>query len=206
MSMSKASCSSHPVMAWLRKAVEPGAPVQARGDESQLVVLRDGASVRVRSLSHADEQALRAAFRALSPWSRYQRFMGHVSDLSDGMWRYLCRVDGRDHVALVALHRGDRIVGVARFIRESTDPSTAELAVTIADDWQRRGLGLRLVALLADVALDVGVTTFLVHSLQGNVGICRLIAKIGDVIEAETADGGRILRLRLRASTAVRGG
>ncbi len=98
--------------------------------------LADGALVHVRHVRPSDERMLRAAFRELSARSRYQRFLGPVSELSDALWRYLCDVDGRDHVALVALDGESRAVGVARFVRQWMTPSGAEVAITVADAWQ----------------------------------------------------------------------
>lgn len=142
--------------------------------------LADGATVYVRHVRPTDERVLRAAFRELSPNSRYQRFLGPVTELSDSLWRYLCNVDGRDHLALVAFAAGDsRAVGVARFFRQGTAPRVAELAVTIADTWQRRGLGALLVRLLVESARQAGIDAFVAYTLPNNVGIRRLLARVG---------------------------
>lgn len=96
--------------------------------------LADGATVDVRHVRPSDERALRDAFRSLSASSRYQRFLCPATELSDSLWRYLCNVDGRDHVALAAFPGGQsHAVGVARFVRQSTSPRIAEVAVTIVD-------------------------------------------------------------------------
>lgn len=141
--------------------------------------LADGAKVHVRHVRPSDERVLRVAFRALSARSRYQRFLGPVSELSDSHWRYLCDVDGRDHVAFVAFDGESHAVGVARFIRQWTAPSVAEVAITVADAWQRRGLGSLLMALLVETARSVGVDAFVAYALPNNVGIRRLLARHG---------------------------
>ena len=146
-------------------------------DMSPVYRLRDGALVRVRGVRPSDEGSLRAAFHELSPHSRQQRFLRPVSHLSDPLWRYLCNVDGRNHVALVAFDADEsRVVGVARFIRQSTNPSVAEVAFTVADAWQRRGLGSLLFDLLADAASRAGVVELVAHALPNNIAIRRLLA------------------------------
>ena len=110
--------------------------------------LPDGTAIVVRELHPSDEPALRAWFATVSEASRYLRFHSHVSDLSPALWRYLTRIDGIDHTALIALHEGE-LVGVARMIR--LDTSTAEIAFLVSDALQRRRVG----SLLRDVLIAV---------------------------------------------------
>jgi len=157
--------------------------------------------LQIRSLHEGDAGLLRAAFEALSGPSRYQRFLA-FAPLTETMARYLCRVDGSQHVARAAFTRGaPRLVGVARFIRDPVDRATAEVAVTIADPWQRRGLGTKLLLELAEVARSVGVTTLAAHTLADNQGIRRLMAKAG-AVSAITSGPESILRVDLHAPAA----
>jgi RimJ/RimL family protein N-acetyltransferase len=67
--------------------------------------------------------------------------------LSPAELRYFTDVDHHDHEALGVLdHPGGRGVGIARYVRDADDRQAAEIAVTIVDDWQGRGLGTELVA------------------------------------------------------------
>jgi RimJ/RimL family protein N-acetyltransferase len=151
-------------------------PSEAR----QLHILGDGTRIEVRGIRPCDRDALRAAFQSLSPQSRYQRFLAQVNDLSDRTWRYLCEVDGRAHVALVALTaEAGGPVGVARFIRQAGDRATAEVAVTITDAHQRRGVGTLLLGLLVDAARERGITTLRAYALPSNEAIRRLMARHG---------------------------
>jgi RimJ/RimL family protein N-acetyltransferase len=165
--------------------------------------LSDGATVHVRHVRPSDEPVLRAAFHELSAHSRYQRFLGPVSELSDALWRYLCDVDGRDHVAFVALDAGEsQAVGVARFVRQSSCPSVAEVAVTITDAWQRRGLGSLLVGLLADSARRQDIDSFVAYALPNNVAIRRLLARHGP-LRVSTAGGEETIVVQLCGSRAA---
>jgi RimJ/RimL family protein N-acetyltransferase len=172
-------------------------------DPSRAHRLAGGATVHVRDVRRSDECVLRAGFRELSAHSRYQRFLGPVSELSDSLWRYLCDVDGHDHVAIIAFAPGELLpAGVARFVRQSTCSSAAEVAVTIADAWQRRGLGSLLVALLADRARRAGIGSFVAYALPNNVGIRRLLARHGP-LRASAAGGEETIVVQLCGSRAA---
>jgi acetyltransferase len=155
------------------------------------VVLDDKSTLVVRCIRPSDRDALRAAFHALSPETRYRRFQAHFADLTPAMLSYLTEVDGQDHVALVATaggrrRRGERVVlvGVARFIRLRSEPRSAEVAITVADALQGKGLGTRMLELLVEAAKERGIDTLVAHMLDGNVPIKRLLAQRGTLTRA----------------------
>jgi GNAT superfamily N-acetyltransferase len=81
-----------------------------------------------------------------------------MKELSPAELRYFTDVDHHDHDALGAPdHVGGRGAGIARCVRDDDDPRAAEIAVTITDDRQRRGLGTELVAQLSDRARSAGI-------------------------------------------------
>ena len=137
-----------------------------------------GGNVTLRFIRPDDEAALRAAFARLSRESRYARFRG-LSTLSDEQWRYLAQVDGVNHVALVAVTRTGEIVGVARFVRLERCGSRAEIALTIADDYQRRGLGHTLLDALLPLARKSGVDSFVAYTAACNFAMARLFSAHG---------------------------
>ena len=131
----------------------------------------------------------------LSDAARYQRFLTGTSSLNDRVARYLVDIDHTNHEALVAMAPGSPdIVGVARFIRSRTSPAEAELAITVADQWQRSGLGTALLDLLSDRARAEGVRWFTVEVLSDNAGIRALVQAAGG--EIDTADS-RVLSGRI---------
>lgn len=185
-----------------------------------VVALRDGSRVRVRPVRASDADLLRKGFERLSDRSRYQRFLAASPELSDAMVRYLTQVDHHDHEALVALDAAtDEGVGVARYVRDLERPARAEAAVTVADDWQGRGVGTLLLELLTARAREEGVTSFTALMLATNTEMMDLLESIGPVqvldrdagtVEVETPLAGHgippqlreLLRLSARSDAA----
>ena len=100
--------------------------------------------------------------------------------LSAAELRYLTEVDHHDHEAIGALSPAEgRGVGIARYIRDADDPRAAEIAVTIADDWQGRGLGAELLARLCDRARQAGICRFTATVSADNVAMTGLLWKMG---------------------------
>jgi GNAT superfamily N-acetyltransferase len=143
----------------------------------------------VRPIRRDDEDELQEAFALLSESARYQRFLTGTNALSDRVARYLVDIDHTNHEALVAMADGtSNIVGVARFIRSRSNPAEAELAITVADQWQRAGLGTALMHLLSDRARAEGIRWFTVEILADNIGIRALVQAAGGEIETSHSD------------------
>ena len=143
-----------------------------RVPESRPVVLRDGSAVLIRQVRSTDAPLVADGFARLSAASRQMRFLGVKKDLSAAELRYLTDVDHHDHEALVALDRaGGQGVGIARYVRDAGDPQAAEIAVTIVDDWQGRGLGTELLARLSDRARAEGIRRFTALTDAENVAV-----------------------------------
>ena len=109
------------------------------------------ADIHVRPLRRDEGAVLDTVFAGLSPQSRYLRFHSPIPQLAAPVRRALLAVDGRDHVALVAMARGEP-VGIARLIRDRLRPDEAEVAFEVVDAWQRRGVGRLLLTALAERA------------------------------------------------------
>jgi RimJ/RimL family protein N-acetyltransferase len=151
--------------------------------EASPVVLRDGFRVLVRPVRSTDTWLLAEGFARLSERSRRMRFLGKKEGLSAGELRYYADVDHHDHEALVALDpAGGRVAGVARYVRDAGDPQAAEIALTIADDWQGRGLGTVLLARLSDRARQEGIGRFTAVVSCDNVPMGMLLRSV-DAVE-----------------------
>jgi GNAT superfamily N-acetyltransferase len=164
------------------------------------VRLRSGDEVLVRSLQPDDQAGLGAMFEELSNTSRYQRFLGGKPAVSSRALRRLVEVDHRDHEALIAVTGdgdgdGGTVVGEARWVRDGDDGALAEMAITVADDWQQCGLGTALAHDLARRAAEEGVERFTAEVLTDNKGIRRLVEHVGEVDHAQQGGGVSVLEI-----------
>jgi len=158
--------------AWSRR---PGHRPQSAA-KGKRVVLRDGSKVLIRQVQPADAQLLADGFARLSPQSRRLRFLARKDQLSAAELRYFTDVDHHGHEALGALNQADgRGVGIARYVRDAGDPHAAEIAVTIVDDWQGRGLGTELLTRLSARARSEGIRRFTALVADDNVAMAALL-------------------------------
>lgn len=146
------------------------------------IVLRDGSRVRVRQGHSSDRDLLLRGFERLSEESRYRRFLVAKPGLTEANIHYLTDIDHHDHEAMVALDEASgEGLGLARYVRDSERPELAEVAVTVIDDWQGRGLGTLLLDLISARAREEGITTFTALMLATNDEMMDLIKALGPV-------------------------
>jgi GNAT superfamily N-acetyltransferase len=153
--------------------------------------LADGAPIIVRPIRADDKALLAAGLGQLSLESRQKRFLSAKPRFTAAELRYLTEIDGVDHVAYVAL-RGDapgELMAVGRLVRDAQRPHSAEVAVVVADGWQRRGAGALLGSLLATAARDRGVRWLTATMAADNVAAHRLFEHISTRLHHER-DGG----------------
>lgn len=144
------------------------------------VRLEDGSVVVIRPVEPSDAPVLAAAFEHLSDASRQSRFLTGMSRLSDRELRALTAIDHCDHEAFGAVDpREGRGLGIARYIRHSADPTTAEFAITVIDEWQNRGLAGHLMLRLVRRALQEGVRTFTALVASDNHAVLPLLRSYG---------------------------
>jgi GNAT superfamily N-acetyltransferase len=176
--------------------MEPAVRRQAVSPSQELVLigapiaLRDGSRVRIRRLRNSDSELLLHGFRRLSPESRYRRFLSPTPKLSERTLRYLVEIDHSNHEALIAVdEQVGEGVGVARCVRDPARPSAAEVAVTVVDDWQGRGLGTLLLEAITMRAREEGVDTFTALMLVENSEMMDLLQRLGAVRVVDRAAG-----------------
>lgn len=159
--------------------------------------LRDGTPVLVRPVTPADKPVLREAFTRLSETSRYRRFMQPVRELTEQQLDYLTNIDHTSHIAWIAVdpsspeHLG---LGVARCIRSPRDPTVAEVAVTVVDSHQGKGLGTLLLGVVTHAAVHQGIKTFVAHVLAENAPMLNLFTACGSTV---TMDDAGVLAVRM---------
>lgn len=169
--------------------------------------LSGGRVVRLRLLEPGDRGAEQAFFNGLSLDSRHQRFHFGLRELSPALLTLLTDVDQRLHRAWIveAVEPGRPVIADARFVCDPEEPSVAEFAVAVADDWQGRGLGRRLLAHLAREAHAQGVRQLFGDVLAENRRMLALMRDQGAALQAhpdgaELVRGVLILAVRIRSS------
>ena len=157
--------------------------------------LRDDSEVTLRRLEASDGPALEAALERADPMDLRRRFMGMAPPVSVILGR-LRRADGVHDYALGAFTDAGRLVAVAQFDR-ADDAPTAEFAIEVARDFQRRGLGRQMLERLATVARALGVTRFTATYYADNIPVRRLLNDSGHVVAAgfDQGEGYAVLDL-----------
>lgn len=133
--------------------------------------------IEIRPLRPADGEAFQGFVRGLSPQSRCNRFLHPVRELAPGALRALTEADQAGHVALVATD-GGAIVGEGRYVAEG-DGGRGEFAIAVADEWQRQGLGARLLGALVAAARRASLSGLHGEVLKSNVAMLRFMERAG---------------------------
>jgi GNAT superfamily N-acetyltransferase len=163
--------------------------VPLRGER---VTLADGARIVVRSIEPEDMHDLAVGFQRLGALSRFRSFRERIDHLTQQQLSDLTHVDHESQAALVALDAATgEGVGVARYVRVPGDPTRAEVACTVLDGWQHRGVGTALVERLAARARAAGIERCTALILLGNEPARRLLAHVAEET-GEQRDGATI--------------
>jgi acetyltransferase len=156
--------------------------------------LADGERLNLRHIAPADFGKEQSFVRGLSPQSSYMRFHGTVKDLSTKDLEKFTNPDSRNAVALIVLRSGEtgeEEIGVARYVIDP-DGANCEFAVVVADTWQRRGIGTRLMNALIKHLQASGVERISGTVLKRN-SVMRKFVKQLDFAETNIPDDSSIL-------------
>jgi RimJ/RimL family protein N-acetyltransferase len=134
--------------------------------------------VTIRQIEPGDKPLISAFHDELSDRSRRLRFLVPTRELTDEDLEYLTEVDHKRHEALVALD-GDRLVGVARYVRHPRDRESAEVAVVVVDDRQGEGIGTALLDRLTERARDNGILRYTALVSQDNDIVVNALERAG---------------------------
>ena len=165
----------------------------------QVWPLRGGGEYTVRPIHPDDASMLQEMMQHLSAESRYFRFVSSIVELPPAMLARFTLIDYDREMALVAVFRerkagadgkiieNERIVGVSRYIT-NPDQSSCEFALVVADDFNSKGLGSRLMLCIMEVAREKGLAEIEGLVLSQNSAMLRLMKSLGFVIKLFAED------------------
>jgi acyl-CoA synthetase (NDP forming)/RimJ/RimL family protein N-acetyltransferase len=163
------------------------------------VLLRDGSTLRLQTSTPADFDAIKAFYDGLSPDSRYLRF--HGFGRTDAVARADAAASGVDRLALIGRHDG-RVVAAAGFdgLRE---PGVAEVAFAVADGDQGRGIGMRMLEQLAEIAADRGIHRFDAEVMANNGPMLGVFEHAGFAVRRRGSFGEVTVSMDITPTTAM---
>ena len=151
--------------------------------------LPDGSAATLRPIRSADMELERAFVRNLSPQSKFKRFMGELKELSPDQLYHFTHPDHEHEAAYIVIRStvgGEEQIGVGRFA--GTDSDTCEFAITIADAWQGKGLGKRIINALMRDAKARGLKRMEGYVLAANARMLDFCRGLGFAVEVSRDD------------------
>lgn len=145
------------------------------------ILLPDGSDVLVRPIRPEDARNEADFVQNLSAESKYFRFMHGLDRLTPSMLARFTQIDYDREMALVAIppdSEEQRMMAVARYVTNA-DGNSCEFALTVADEWQARGVGRQLMERLMQVARERGLSTMMGEVLAQNAKMLRLCKHLG---------------------------
>lgn len=157
--------------------------------------LDDGKKLTLRHITPGDAVIEQAFVRKLSTQSRYMRFHGSIKELSKKDLATFTNPDPLNAEALIILYKGEKDeeeVGVARFVIDP-DGNGCEFAVVVADEWQKRGLGEKLMQALINHADSRGIKQMHGSVLKYNSNMLQFVKGLGFEVTADPDDSSVLL-------------
>ena len=175
--------------------------MSTQAEPSVYALLTDGTTIEIRAARPNDFDAVRDMHAKMSPDNLYLRFFSMSPLVAEQEARRICRAAAPDHVALLAMLDGE-LVGCGTYEQAGAGSSSAEVAFTVADDMQNRGVGMLLLEHLVSLGRGRGIRAFTAETLSENARMLRVFADAGLQAQRSLADGVYDLRFPLPADEA----
>ena len=146
------------------------------------VTLKNGLDVVVRPIRSDDRERLARAFQGLERETVYTRFFRFASELTDAQLKRATEVDPALEVALVVTigsGADETIIAGGRYIASAHEPTTAEIAFLVEEDYQGLGIAGLLLRQLADIGRRRGLACFEADVLSENASMLRVFRRCG---------------------------
>jgi acetyltransferase len=160
---------------------------------------KDGSLIHFRPIRPTDAALLLELFHSHSEQTIIHRYFVPLHELPQEMLDKFVSVDYRNDMAIIGLipfESRERMICVGRYFR-TPGTTEAEIAVTVHDDFQRRGIGTFLVKYLAGIARRQGLSAFTAEVLADNHAMLRVFHKVFKTVESDIENGESHLHLSL---------
>ncbi|GAA4887306.1 GNAT family N-acetyltransferase [Ferrimonas pelagia] len=163
--------------------------------EPSYLDLPKGTPVVIRPICPNDAPALQRGMMALSATSRYLRFHMNRGPLTEKELYFFTHCDQQNHLAFVMfpVAKPQELIGVCRCIRDKANSNQADMAITIADQWQKQGAGSLLAKQLRKASLVVGITRWTAFYLATNRGISKLLIQVAKLTAVKMVGQGELI-------------
>jgi acetyltransferase len=153
--------------------------------------MNDGKIVTIRPIRPEDAELEQDFVKGMSDESRYYRFMDTLRELTQTMLVRFTQIDYDREMALVAVTADEdgkeTQIGVARYVG-NPDGESVEFALAVGDDWQKCGVGRKLMSALIDCARVKGYRAVVGDVLSTNSKMFRLMTSLGFTIHPHPED------------------
>ena len=157
--------------------------------------LVDGTIIGTGLVLPEDADRLVRGYKKLSLRTKMFRFHYGKNQLSSYEKDYLVNLDNYNHLALGAVDLSksyDVGIAVIRYIRDETDPTKAEVALTVIDEYQNRGIGFHLYNEMLEYACKNGIKLLVNCVMKENTTMLKILEKIGGVVKDSLGNQYRI--------------
>ena len=175
--------------------------MSTHAEDGTYALLSDGATIEIRAARPDDFDAVRDLHAKMSPDNLYLRFFSISPLAAEREARRICREPGPDHAALLALLDGE-VVGCGTYEQAGAGSRSAEVAFTVADDLQNRGIGMLLLEHLVSLGRGRGFRALTAETLSENAAMLRVFADAGLQVQRSLVDGVYDLTFPLPADEA----
>jgi len=163
------------------------------------VILRDGSPLRLRAPRPEDYDDIKVFYDGLSEDSLYTRFHGSVR--TEGPARSDAEADGDARVVLIGW-RADRVVASGSYDR-LREPAVAEVAFTVAEDFQGRGVATRILEQLAEIGAERGIARFDAEVMDSNQAMLAVFNRAGFGVRSRLDFEELLVSLDIQPTEAV---
>ncbi|MEW7984269.1 MAG: bifunctional acetate--CoA ligase family protein/GNAT family N-acetyltransferase [Candidatus Thiodiazotropha sp.] len=142
--------------------------------------LPNGTNIVIRPIRPEDADLEQTFTRQLSDEAKYFRFMSSIQELTPEMLTRFTQIDYHNEMALIAVTEdGNHEIelGVARYVI-NPDKKSCEFALVVSDQWQRQGIGHKLMHQLMEVARDRGLEKMEGEVLSNNFKMLDLMRSL----------------------------